>query len=394
MAFYHNSPTLQTGDEIVVVPEALVPGGAALARVDGLPVFIAKLFPGDQARIRIVESKKGFARGEVIELLHEGPMRRAEPCPVAQECGGCDWTALRLDLQLDAKRAILLESIRRVGKMDPAALPEIRVHASPLNYRLRSRLQVENGEMGFFALGTHRVVPLPEACEVVGPAVISHLNELREKAKRLGHGEIETLENAARFVTEPRQTLTLEVDGFRFDISTDTFFQVNRHLLSTLLRLVRETAERAWSKRVAWDLYSGVGFFTLPLARIFKNVTGVEESSQSHRLGVRNAAKFPNVRLVNASVETFLRRAPREVDFLFADPPRAGLSPGVVEKISVSRAPLFGYLSCDPVTFSRDASRLVRRGWSIASLDLIDLFPNTHHVETLASFTREGSRSR
>src|SRR5687767_14116609 len=172
-------------------------------------------------------------------------MRRAEPCPVAQECGGCDWTALRLDLQLDAKREILLESIRRVGKMDPAALPEIRVHASPLNYRLRSRLQVENGELGFFALGTHRVVPLPAACEVVGPAVISHLEALRERAKRLDQGEIETLENSARFVTQPGQTLTLDVEGFRFDISTETFFQVNRHLLSTLLRLVRETAERA-----------------------------------------------------------------------------------------------------------------------------------------------------
>ncbi|MGH9456779.1 MAG: TRAM domain-containing protein, partial [Thermoanaerobaculia bacterium] len=192
---------MEVGDIIEIEPDVLVPGGDALARVDGLPLFVRPLYPGDRARVRVTERKKGYARAEVVEIVREGLERRAQPCPVAEECGGCDWTALRLDRQLHWKRRILLDALRRTGKFDLERLPPVRVHTSPLQYRLRSRLQVSpDGALGFFAERTNRVVPLPVECEVVGPATIGALDALREVAERERPAAIELLEGDAGLV--------------------------------------------------------------------------------------------------------------------------------------------------------------------------------------------------
>src|SRR5436305_8172317 len=162
------------GDEITIEPAELVAGGEALARIDGFPIFAGNVYPGDVARVRLSEVKKGFARAELVRVERASPLRRAAPCPVAEECGGCDWTALRLDAQLEAKRRILTESLRRIGKFDVASLPPIAMHPSPLNYRLRSRLHRDGDAIGFYAAQSNRVVPLSADCEVVGLKLREH----------------------------------------------------------------------------------------------------------------------------------------------------------------------------------------------------------------------------
>jgi len=353
---------MQAGDEITIEPTELVAGGAALARIDGFPIFAASVYPGDVARVRLTEVKKGFARAELLSVIAPSALRRAGPCPIAGECGGCDWTALRLDAQLAAKKRILTESLRRIGKIYEH--PAIAIHPSPLNYRLRSRLHREGDAIGFFAMGSHRVVPLAPECEVVGVETAKHPMEGNtwEIDGRLIEGDAE---------------LTIRVDGFTYRLSTSSFFQVNRHLLATLLRLVTGHASRVKSKRVAVDLYAGVGFFTLPLAKMFDRVVAVEGSTDP----------YASVQMIHRPVEHF--DIPK-ADFIFLDPPRAGTRKTVVEAIGRRAKEMICYLSCDPVTFSRDASRLIASGWRLATLDLIDLFPNTHHVETLASFERAG----
>ncbi|HEY0591042.1 MAG TPA: TRAM domain-containing protein [Thermoanaerobaculia bacterium] len=385
--------TLAVGDLLDIEPVELVPGGGALARVDGLPIFVPGLYPGDRARVRITERKRGFARGALIEILHPSRDRRALSCPVARECGGCDWTELRLDRQLAWKRRILVDALRRVGKFDPETIPPPRVHASPLNYRLRSRLQVDRGAVGFFAAGTNRVVPLPEECEVVGPAVIGALDAIRAAAAEQDPERVETLESSGELLVrlsrgeERREAESrIDVGPHAYHLSVSSFFQVNRHLLATLHRLVMESAAKA-EPGLAWDLYGGVGFFALPLAARFASVITVEESPESHRWALVNAAGRPSLRPVRASVESFLARERSRPDFVLVDPPRAGLGPGIIAPLAAA-ARRICYLSCDPVTFSRDASRLARHGWTLASVDLVDLFPNTHHIETLASFER------
>lgn len=365
----------QIDDQITIEPAELVAGGAALARVDGFPIFATNCFPGDVALVRIVEAKKGYARAELVRIEKGSPLRRAEPCPIAEECGGCDWTALRLDAQLAAKQRILTESLRRIGKIDPATLPPITIHPSPLNYRLRSRLHTDGANVGFFAMQSHRVVQLSEQCEVVGV-------ETRKHAVAGESWEID-----GRVVTSGE----LLIEGYH--VTTDAFFQVNRHLLQTMLRRVTEIARAAseaqspkHEARIAIDLYSGVGFFTRPLAAAFERVIAIEGSDAAHACAKRNAA--PNVKLIHSAVETWIPHMPR-ADFVFLDPPRSGAKRNVIDEIAKKTRGTICFLACDPVTFARDANRLIASGWRLRSLDLLDLFPNTHHVETLSSFERE-----
>ncbi len=363
---------MQIGDIIEIEAAELVAGGDALARIDGFPIFASNVFPGDVARVQLYEVKKGFAKADLVELITPSAFRRAMPCPIANECGGCDWTGLRLDKQLDAKKRILTESLRRIGKFDVASLPSIAIHPSPLNYRLRSRLHREGDAIGFYAMRSNRVVPLARECEVVGV----------ETARSPNEGEQWELEGE---IIRDDRDVTITVDEFTYHLDTRAFFQVNRHLLGTMLRLVSQYAARAKNKHTAVDLYAGVGFFTLPIAKLFDRVTMIEGSPASVRYARRNVPR--NVKVIAAPVEEKMRTFP-EVDFTFLDPPRAGTRRNVIDTIGAQTKERIAYLSCDPVTFARDASRLIASGWRLASLDLLDLFPNTHHVETLSSFER------
>jgi 23S rRNA (uracil1939-C5)-methyltransferase len=363
---------VNVGDILTITPDELVAGGDAIARADGFPIFASNVFPGDVAQVRLYEVKKGFARADLVELVTPSPLRRLAPCPVANECGGCDWTALRLDAQLEAKRRIFTESMRRIGKFDVDALPEIHVHPSPLNYRLRSRLHRDGDAVGFYAMRSNRVVPLAKECEVVG------VNTAHAPA------EGEQWELDGEIVRDDRE-LSITVDTFTYHLHTRAFFQVNRHLLGTMLRLVTAHASRVKNRRRAADLYAGVGFFTVPIARLFERVTMIEGSPIATRYARRNVPA--NVKVIAASVEHAIRDM-REVDFTFLDPPRAGARQEVVATVAERTKEIIAYLSCDPVTFARDASRLIASGWRLSSLDLLDLFPNTHHVETLSSFER------
>lgn len=351
---------MNVGDEITIEPQELVAGGDALARIDGFPIFTSSVYPGDVALVRLTEVKKGFGRAELMRVVTPSPLRRAAPCPIADECGGCNWTSLRLDAQLLAKEHILRESLRRIGKMQ--SHPPIALHPSALNYRMRSRLHREGDAIGFYATRSNRVVPLVPECEVVGVETAKHPmgGETWEIDGRLIRGDVE---------------VEIRVDRFTYRLSTNSFFQVNRHLLSTMLRLVTAHAARVRNKGLAIDLFAGVGFFTLPLATLFERVIAVEGKADPHA----------NLEMIQSAVEDF--DIP-DADFIFLDPPRAGARKNVIDAIGERAREMICYLSCDPVTFSRDASRLIASGWRLSTLDLLDLFPNTHHVETLASFER------
>lgn len=250
--------------------------------------------------------------------------------------------------------------------------PEIRIHSSPLNYRLRSRLHRDGDAVGFYAMRSNRVVPLAAECEVVGI----------ETARQPMEGE--TWEVGGTLVRDERM-LTMHVGRFRYHLDTRAFFQVNRHLLGTMVRLAGEHAAGVVNRKVAIDLYAGVGFFTLPIAEHFGHVIAVEGAPVSARYARRNAPQ--NVKVVQAPVEQHIAKL-RPADFIFLDPPRAGAQREVINFAGEAAKEKIAYLSCDPVTFARDASRLIASGWRLATLDLLDLFPNTHHIETLSSFER------
>lgn len=377
------------GDTVEVEIDKLVAGGEGLGRSDGFVIFARPAYPGDRVRVRLTESHRSFGRGVVVERLISSPERKAQPCSVAEICGGCDWTSYRLDAQLRAKREILLESLVRIGKLDREAIPPIQTHASALNYRLRSRLHVdEQGRAGFYEMRSHRVVPIVPECEVVGPLLRERIEEGSLEA--VPGSDLEIVENDRALIagsSGPVRSLPLTVGPYVFDVTVGAFFQVNRHLLATLIRLVLSHADRVSRRDRALDLYGGVGFFSVPLADRFAHVVSVESHRESSAAVRRNAGPR-NVEAVHADVLAFVEQYDREVDMIMLDPPRAGTHPRVIDAIAALAPQRVSYLSCDPVNLARDLARFARREWSVDSIDLIDLFPNTHHIETLVSLRK------
>ncbi|MBW3671325.1 MAG: hypothetical protein KY432_06590, partial [Acidobacteria bacterium] len=296
----------------------------------------------------------------------------------------------RLDAQLRAKKQILAESISRIGRVNLSTAPPIRVHASPLNYRLRSRLHCDDsGRAGFFEIRTHRVVPIVPECEIVGPL----LREAIARGDAAGEpgSDVLFLENEHQLIRGghegPTETLRLSARGHDYEVALDAFFQVNRHLLGLLIELVEGHASGLTSTGRALDLYGGAGFFAIPLSEHFGMVVTVEADHRGHHLALRNVAGSP-VEAIQSDVLEYLRSERTRPDFVFVDPPRSGVHSGVIEELDRLDPQVISYLSCDPVHLARDLSRFSARGWSALTIDMIDLFPNTHHIETLVSLRR------
>ena len=400
------TPPVQVGFRMMLEAIELVAGGDSLSRVEGFPVFVPGLYPGDRASVEITEVRKGFARGAIAELHHLSALRRSTSCPVADTCGGCNWTELRLDAQLAAKRHILFESLRRTGRFDLDSLPVAQLHPSPLEYRLRSRLHAGSpadgnpGSIGFFGKRSHDVVPLPATCEIVGPQLAAAIATLTEAGLAEGE-ELVAFETSSGLVThrvgDNAREILVDVEteippgtgvSFSYQLSTESFFQVNRHLLGTMIQLVGHAAAGVPSRSLAIDLFAGVGFFTLPLARMFDRVVSVEDSRESYRWALLNAGDTANVRPLQGRVEEVVGELEERAPFILLDPPRAGIRPGAISGIDRLASHTIAYLSCDPVTLARDLRLLSERGWTIVSIDLVDLFPNTHHVETFVVMRR------
>jgi 23S rRNA (uracil1939-C5)-methyltransferase len=425
--------------------ERVVPGGEGLGRVDGVVALISGALPGDHVVAELSTEGERLLRGRAVEILSAGPHRRPEKeiCPRAADgsCGGCDWPAARRDSAAALKTTLVLDALRRVGRLEDADVPPPRFVPSPPNYRLRNRLHLDaGGKLGFFAPRSNRVASDLEACEIVSKPFLERLPSIRESLRALGPstGELVTLEDRdgtkllgeLRLEQGPRPKLPKEVgrgcfEGLRildaagqvllddgppsldvvaggasFHVSVSSFFQGNRFLLDSFLEEVREALPVARPFR-ALDLYAGAGFLTRPLletaARAEGSVTAVEVDASSSRDLSENLRRwekegFRGARAVRSTAEAFLasKTLPESVDSLdvvVADPPRAGLSSGVRRGILRLRPKALLMVSCDPPTLGRDLAAF-HKAYSIQRMTLLDLFPGTHHVETVALLVR------
>jgi 23S rRNA (uracil1939-C5)-methyltransferase len=402
-------------EEFEVTIERILPGGVGLAHAEGRTVFVALAAPGDVARVR-VESVRGRATfASIVEVLQPSPARVEPPCPYFGRCGGCDFQQLNYGAQLEAKVEIIRDSLRRVARVEPPA--DIHITPSPLEWRYRSRARWQHDSvrnfLGYYERGSHHVCDVVE-CPVAAPEVQTRLTRLRESMREgllpPDAAEFEAvagdngvaLAPAVEPGDEHEQTRLIAGERYRFDAGC--FFQINHALLEPLvregLRDAREEAEdddanhdpagnfNYVSGDTALDLYAGVGLFTLPLARRFGRVLAVEGNAASTAYARRNLADagLSNARVETAAVGSWLaRNAERlgSVDFLLLDPPRAGAEPEAVRGIVELNPRHISYVSCDPATLARDLLALTGAGYSLASVRAFDMFPQTHHVETV-----------
>lgn len=415
-------------------------GGSFLARLDGKAVFVPLVLPGEQARIRVVQSRSGYSTAEADEILAVAPERIAPACPHYGICGGCHYQHATYEAQLGFKQAILRETLIRAGVQpteDISALP-----ANSWGYRNRIRLAFDAaGNPGYRNRRSHALVPIRE-CPIAAPLLVSAALAAGEIAASLTPAQrpaeislfCDSSETAllasfivpaarsvpferiaqslrdrvpallgAELVVEPpvqhrkpappprtvaswgAASLTYSAAGFDYRVDHGAFFQVNRYLVDSLVdRVVAD-----YQGRLAWDLFAGVGLFARRLAAGFERVVAVESApAATHALAAN--LEGSSAAAVRSAALDFLRRGSKGArpDLLVVDPPRTGLGPEITARLAEFAAPALVYVSCDPATLARDLRALLSSGYRIESMTLADLFPQTFHLESIVHLRR------
>ncbi len=385
-------------------------GGDGLARVNGRVVLTPYVLPGEEARVDVREERPGLVQARLLEITEPAAGRVAAPCPYFGQCGGCHYQHAAYDFQLEAKTGILREELRRVGKLE--APEEIAVvSGEPWGYRNRTQFHVQGRHIGFLEARSHKLCGVA-ACPVSSPAVNRALATLREMIadprwpRFVESLEIFTNEEQVQLsVLESRQpvarrffdwcaeriegwapgAIELTAGADRYRVSRHSFFQVNRHLAGELV----QTALGDARGETALDLYAGVGLFAIPMARRFASVTAVESGSTAVQDLLFNAERA-GVRVGTAQVDVgrYLERLDRTPDFVLLDPPRAGLGKAVTAHLVRIQPPRMAIVSCDPATLARDLAVLIGAGYRLDRLALVDLFPQTFHMESVVHISR------
>jgi len=386
----------------------LAVGGDGVGRMDdGRVVFVPGAVLDDEVDVELTEEKDRFARGRITEILTPGTGRREPPCPsVDRGCGGCDWQHLDEDAQAEGKMALVESALRKLGGVE---VPEVRYVAGPepTNYRTTIRVAVQDGRPAYRARSSNDLVTVDD-CLVAHPLMDDILaagffGEAAEATIRVGArtgdrlvmgepradgfripgaavvvGRNRARKGAEAFVTE-------EAAGVEWRISARSFFQSSPEGAEMLVALAAEWLEIQDAGEIAMvDLYAGVGLFSGTVGDWFDKVTAIESSASAvgdaeHNLG-------SHVTIVRSNVENWV---PELADVVIADPPRAGLKKDGVDIVARTEAPHVLLVSCDAGALGRDAGLLHAAGYRLDQVDVLDMFPQTSHVEVVSGWVKD-----
>jgi 23S rRNA (uracil1939-C5)-methyltransferase len=414
------------GQTLEVTVERFGFGGFAIARHDGLAVFVPFGAPGDRLRVEVTELQKNHVRARIVEVLAPGPNRTEPRCKHYGECGGCQLQHVDYATQVAAKAEFVRDALVRTGGF-PWPQPVVVHHAHPWGYRVRTQLKLTatSGErrdgshgrlrkrerrvrnaaevaaaataptppvpvLGFHRALSHSVLEVQQ-CPVLAPELEQGLASVRAAVATLPRAEwpyqIDGACGHAGASWAPdlpgmrKDLVEHHVGEFRYLIEPESFFQGNRHLVEALVR----GGVDGLDGDLAFDLYAGVGLFSLPLSRRFRRVVAVEDERRACTLGRVNVKTngCDNVTYLRATTEQFLRDNKERPDLVLMDPPRLGAKPAIPLLLQL-RARQLVYVSCDPQTLARDLRQLVDGGYVLERVEAYDMFPQTFHVEAIA----------
>ena len=376
-------------------------GGDGIGSVDGKTVFVPGAVPGDRATIEIVEERRRFDRGRLVELVRPSSDRTAPLCRHTAVCGGCTWQQVDYQAQLEWKREIVASQLRHLAGVEVDIGPTLAV-GPPFHYRNRMDYAVHDGRLALHRRASHDLVALQECRLVVEPLaqVVSAahgLEGLGGAGRRVTLRAGVTTGELMAVVDAPIEGLPIaqahpseaviheEVRGTRLRISGRAFFQANTAGAERLVDLV-SAALGPVDGRSLVDLYAGVGLFAATLGGGAERVSAFEID----RRAVSDLeANVPTVEVVLGSIEKTLGSwSEPGVDLVVADPPRDGMGPAVVEEIVRLGPEAIASVSCDSATFARDTRSLIDHGYRLEWVQPVDLFPHTPHVEIVARLCR------
>jgi 23S rRNA (uracil1939-C5)-methyltransferase len=385
-----------------VRPERFIAGGEVLARDDdGRVLFVGGALPGEDVTVTLSDERNDYAKGFVTEIHETSPNRVEPPCKRRHEgCGGCNWQHLAVDAQLSAKADIVVDALRRTGRL-PNAVVTVGASISPDGYRTTVRvIGDEFGKASFRRERSHDTVEA-SGCLVAHPAIEAILDDLLvtpalevsiRTSVATGEMTVHWDESLGDVVGLPHDVrigltgaLTEHVAGHRFRVSSGSFFQSGPTAAELLVDAVKRAAPELADAESVVDAYAGVGLFAVAAVPEAAHVIAVESSKLSVT-DCRANLKGRQFRIDLCEVGRWRLEPGRFVDVVIADPSRTGLGKPGVGALAAAKSPILIVVSCDPVALARDAALLAAKGYEHRSTEVLDLFPHTHHVEAVTRF--------
>jgi 23S rRNA (uracil1939-C5)-methyltransferase len=399
-------------------------GGESLGRLpDGRAVFVPFAIPGEIVKAQIVEEKKRFARADLLEVIKPSKDRISPKCANFLECGGCQYQMINYTSQLAAKENILLDQLTRIGRIEKPTIMPIIPSPTEFNYRNTVQFHVTNeGKLGFHHARSNKVMAISEChlpdieiCQIWKQIDLDHNPNISQIHIRHGcEDDIQiilesndqtapelSIEELPVSVVHRNQNDTIvlagssfvvfEILGYLFQVSADSFFQVNTTMAGKMVTHVLETLkehELLKPTKTIIDAYSGVGLFSAFIVPYVEQVIGVESNPSSCEDYVMNLDQFDNVSLYEGDAGIIMTNMNTSPDAIILDPPRAGISRQAMDGVLKLSAELLIYVSCDPSTLARDAKRLISAGYQLEQTTPFDLFPQTYHIESISTWVR------
>ena len=405
--------------------------GEGVARINGKATFIPYAIPGEEVEIEIGQEHKRFARGKLTGICTASPDRREPACPAYYDCGGCAYQHIDYARELDLKRNMVKETLKRLGGIEAEVLPVIGMEEP---YRYRNKVvwhtAMVNGkmQMGFYREGSHDLIPLGgctlihQDMEQVQNSLAANLSGLEiqpgteislRRSSWTGHMSLVLSDkcnndalsawalslsaNLSLHVNQDSKIKTMQGDpfleeqlcGLTFRISPLAFLQVNHQQTEKLYQLIHQYAALS-GKETVLDGFCGIGTITLSLAQHASQVVGIELYPQAVIDAQQNAAMndIDNARFYAGFCEDVITRLNQPFDVVILDPPRAGCKAQTIEAVIKTNAPRIIYVSCNPSTLARDLQLFASSGYTITEVQPVDMFPRTPHVETVVRIYR------
>jgi len=409
---------------LILKPTSPAHGGAAVAREDGKVWLVSYALPGEVVEAEPRGRQGGVAVAAVTRVIEPSPHRAPPPCPYFGACGGCQLQHADYAYQLELKKQVVEEAWARAGLRLPPDTPVLGMD-EPWRYRIRGEFEAvagaEGWRFGFHRMRSHSVLPidsclihdlrieraLPMFAQVANEMHIDSLQNMLLTVEPGGSGLLWRLRFHGREPRWPRDefahrvaellpeltllddTMSLEFWGLSFRARSDTFVQTNYRQMLVLYRTALDMLAAKSDERVL-DLYAGIGTISVAVARDAAGVTAIEENPHAVQLGRLNARiNSGRIEYLPGKVETLLRGIRvGQHQAVILDPPRAGCEPAALAELIRLGADRIVYVSCEPSTHARDLVGLVRGGYRVRRAAIVDMFPQTYHIESVALLER------
>jgi len=390
------SNTTENTAPLALTLESLGRLGEALARHNDMRVYVYGGIPGEEVLAEVVRQHRNRLAARVVEVTLASPQRVEAPCPYFGDCTGCQWQHIAYQHQLEIKRAIVTEAMQETGGMPQAPVSPVVPAPETLGYRNHARFSVHrDGSLGFVNRESRRFVRI-DRCLLMHPWINEALSQLQGHCGETTQLSIRYGVNTAEWLIQPtlkdpqvplpsgQKHYREALHGKDFRISAASFFQVNTRQAERMADIVRERLALTGEQLVV-DAYAGVGTFAALISPHAARVIAIEESASANRDAEVNIPGLTNVELAQAKTEDLLHSLPQTPDALVLDPPRQGCHPAVLRAILLRPPRRIVYVSCDPETLARDLRVLCHGPYVLEEVLPIDVFPQTHHIECIAT---------